>query len=276
MKSRNLFLAATTAIMVGSVVLTPAFASAQSRDRDDHRDQDLSRSNGRSNSNGRSTQTSRQPVHLQGGYLGDGRRPYNRQDNRGNWGNQSGWSNQSGWGNRRGDGDWDDQRNRDRDDENWNRNRNRDRDRDRDGDRDYRDGRRSSGYGYGYSAPDYHSYGYAPGLGNYNQDYYRSQSYNDYRYPRYQYNDDWRTIADLAGLLAVIGILNHDDTLTFVGGAGALYSLYRYDQDRYSDDPACRLRAEYFSHPYFYRNGRRYDRVMVHRNGDDYYQFVCR
>ena len=93
---------------------------------------------------------------------------------------------------------------------------------------------------------------------------------------RYVYFTKTLQSLDVAGLIAVIGILEHDNTLVFAGGAGALYSLYRYDQDRYSDDPACRLRAEYFSHSYFTRNGRRYDRETVNCNGEQCYRFVCR
>lgn len=271
MKSRNLYSTALAAILVGSVVLVPAFASAQSRDRDDNRNDQRSQSSDRnysrdSNRSSRSSndRSSRQTVHLRGGYMGD-----TQSRSSSNWGNRSSGSN---WGSRSGSTGWNSggslwtnrssSNSRDRDDNRWNDNRDRDDSRNRDRD-DYRSSRRvyvspdygyngGYGYGYGYSAPYYgNSYGYSNG-------------------------DDWRSIAEVAGLLSVIGILEHDDTLAFAGGAGALYSIYRYDEDRRSDDPACRLRAEYFSHPYFYRNGRRYDRVTVNRHGQEYYQFVCR
>ncbi len=91
---------------------------------------------------------------------------------------------------------------------------------------------------------------------------------------RRQEQNEWRNLAIGAGAVGVLGALNHDDTLTFVGGAGALYSIYRYNQDRDSDDRRMRLRAMYFSHPYFYRDGDRFERRHVWRHGQEYYQFV--
>ncbi|MEQ1822257.1 MAG: hypothetical protein ABL949_07095 [Fimbriimonadaceae bacterium] len=91
---------------------------------------------------------------------------------------------------------------------------------------------------------------------------------------RQKSKNEWRNIATAAGALAVIGILKGDNRLTFVGGAGALYSLYRYEQDRKSQSKADRLRATYFSKSYFYRDGQRYNRKTVVKNGKKYYQFV--
>ena len=100
---------------------------------------------------------------------------------------------------------------------------------------------------------------------------------NGYGYGGYSsYDNEWNTIAQLSGGVALLGALEGDDTLFFAGLAGSLYSIYRYDEDRYSDDPALRLRAAYFSRPYFYRDGRRYDRVMVNRRGERFYQFLRR
>ncbi len=91
---------------------------------------------------------------------------------------------------------------------------------------------------------------------------------------RQKSKNEWRNIATAAGALAVLGILKGDNRLTFVGGAGALYSLYRYEQDRKSQSKADRLRATYFSKSYFYRDGHRYNRKTVVKNGKKYYQFV--
>jgi len=85
---------------------------------------------------------------------------------------------------------------------------------------------------------------------------------------------EWQNIAIGAGALGVLGFLTHDNFLGFAGTAGALYSLNRYDQDRRSENREERARAAYFSHPYFYRDGVRYDRKLVRRNGERYYQFV--
>jgi len=104
-----------------------------------------------------------------------------------------------------------------------------------------------------------------------NQDrrYYRDNEYDR----RQKTKNEWRNIAIGAGALGVLGLLNHDSTLTFAGAAGALYSANRYEQDRKSQNSQYKARAEYFSRPYFYRDGTRYNRRTVNRNGQKYYQF---
>lgn len=91
---------------------------------------------------------------------------------------------------------------------------------------------------------------------------------------RNQTANEWKSIATVAGAVGIIGALNHDSTLTFAGTAGALYSLSRYEADRRSSNRLYRLRAAYFSRPYFYRNGHRYNRIIVIRHGHRYYRFV--
>lgn len=86
--------------------------------------------------------------------------------------------------------------------------------------------------------------------------------------------NEWRNIAIGAGAVALIGLLKKDSTLTFAGAAGALYSVWRYEQDRKSQSRLNRLRASYFSRGSFTRNGQRYVRRTVTRNGKKYYQFV--
>lgn len=92
---------------------------------------------------------------------------------------------------------------------------------------------------------------------------------------RQQTKNEWRNIAIGAGLVGVVGLLKKDNTLFFGGSAGALYSLWRYEQDRKSQNSMDRARAEYFSRPYFVRDGRRYDRRTVSQNGQQYYRFEC-
>jgi hypothetical protein len=92
--------------------------------------------------------------------------------------------------------------------------------------------------------------------------------------PPVQKQDEWKNIAIGAGALGLLGLLKKDSTLTFVGTAGALYSLYRYEQDRKSNSRIRRLRAAYFSKPSFVRDGVLYERRLVTRNGKQYYQFV--
>jgi hypothetical protein len=93
---------------------------------------------------------------------------------------------------------------------------------------------------------------------------------------RQQTKNEWRNLAIAAGAVAVLGVLQKDNRLVFAGAAGALYSLHRYEQDRKSQSQVDRARAAYFSQPYFYRDGVRYDRRLVTKNGDRYYQFVRR
>jgi len=103
-----------------------------------------------------------------------------------------------------------------------------------------------------------------------------AQGYRQEAEHRQQTKNDWRNLAIAAGGVGVLGLLKHDPTIAILGGAGALYSLNRYEQDRKSQSDAARARAELFSHPYFYREGRRYDRRTVVRDGHRYYQFVRR
>lgn len=90
---------------------------------------------------------------------------------------------------------------------------------------------------------------------------------------RNQTQNEWRNIATVSGAVALLGLLKKDQTLTFAGAAGALYSLYRYDEDSKSKDRLARTRAEYFSRSEFYRDGVRYNRRVVNKDGKKYYQF---
>jgi hypothetical protein len=91
---------------------------------------------------------------------------------------------------------------------------------------------------------------------------------------RQQTKNEWRNIAYGAGAVALLGLLQKDNRLVFGGAAGALYSLYRYEQDRKSQNSLDRARAHYFANDHFTRDGVRYDRRLVTQNGQRYYQFV--
>jgi hypothetical protein len=103
---------------------------------------------------------------------------------------------------------------------------------------------------------------------------------NDSRYRQSEYDrrnstkNEWKNLAIGSGLIGVLGLLTKEPTLTFAGAAGALYSAYRYEQDRKSQSQMARARAYYFSQPYFYRDGHRYERRSVTKNGQRYFQFI--
>jgi len=85
--------------------------------------------------------------------------------------------------------------------------------------------------------------------------------------------NDWRNLAIAAGGVGVLGLLKHDSTITLLGAAGGLYSLNRYEQDRKSQSKADQARARVYSQPYVYKNGKRYARHTVTRNGHKYYTY---
>jgi hypothetical protein len=91
---------------------------------------------------------------------------------------------------------------------------------------------------------------------------------------RQQTKNEWRNLAIGSGVLALLGLVRKDSTLTFAGTAGALYSAYRYEQDRKSQNRLNRFRASVFSRPYFYRDGYKYTRRTTYKNGKKYYYFV--
>lgn len=90
---------------------------------------------------------------------------------------------------------------------------------------------------------------------------------------RQKTKNDWRNAAYLGGAAAVWGLLKHDSTLTFVGAAGALYSLDRYEHDRKSQSKADRARASMFAKRSFVRDGHTYTRHYTTKNGKKYYYF---
>ena len=96
----------------------------------------------------------------------------------------------------------------------------------------------------------------------------------DESHRRQEKKNEWRNIAIGSGVLSVLGLLRHDNTLTFAGAAGALYSVDRYEKDRKSQSKIDHARAQYFGKSYFNRDGQRYERRAVTKNGKRYYQFV--
>jgi hypothetical protein len=84
----------------------------------------------------------------------------------------------------------------------------------------------------------------------------------------------WRNVAIGSGALGVYGLLSHNSTAAILGGAGALYSLNRYEHDRKSQSAEQRREAAYYGRSSFVRNGHHYHRRVVTRHGHKYYQFV--
>jgi hypothetical protein len=153
------------------------------------------------------------------------------------------------------------------------------RDRDYNHNRDYqdnRDYRRDRDYNYNRERQDNRDYRYDRDRRD--RDDYSGWSEEQRRdwlsRHRRESKNEWRNIAIGAGALSALGFLTHENFLGFAGAAGALYSLNRYEQDRRSESREDRLRAAYFNHPYFYRDGVRYERRLVRRGGERYYQFV--
>ncbi len=100
------------------------------------------------------------------------------------------------------------------------------------------------------------------------------QSSEEQSHRRQKTKNDWRNIAIGSGAATLFGILKHDNTITFAGAAGTLYSLDRYEKDRRSQSRTDHARAQAFGKTSFYRNGHRYVRKSVKRDGKRYYQFV--
>lgn len=100
------------------------------------------------------------------------------------------------------------------------------------------------------------------------------QNLGDLLKNRQSKKNEWRNIGIGAGAVGLYGLLKGDKTLMFAGAGGALYSTWRYEQDRKSHSKLKQSRAAYFSKPYFYRDGKKYTRRTVTKNGHKYYQFV--
>lgn len=85
---------------------------------------------------------------------------------------------------------------------------------------------------------------------------------------------EWQKAAYAGGALAILGQFNKDKTLSYIGAGTALYSLYRMQEDTKSQNRARRERAAFYNRSHYTRNGVRYDRKTVHKNGQTYYTFV--
>jgi hypothetical protein len=90
---------------------------------------------------------------------------------------------------------------------------------------------------------------------------------------RQTHKNDWRNLGIAGAGVAGVGLLTHSPLLIGVGVAGGLYSAYRYEEDRKSQNAMARRRHALFSKTTIWENGHKYRRVTVMRNGHKYYAF---
>ena len=85
---------------------------------------------------------------------------------------------------------------------------------------------------------------------------------------------DWQKAAYAGGALAILGQLSKDKTASYIGAGVGLYSLYRMQEDTKSQNRTRRERAAFYSRSHYTKNGVRYDRKTVTKNGQKYYTYV--
>jgi hypothetical protein len=90
---------------------------------------------------------------------------------------------------------------------------------------------------------------------------------------RQNQKNDWRNLGYVGAGAAVLGVLTHDPLLAGIGVTGGLYSAWRYEQDRKSQNAADRRRYAFFSKPTRTMHGHKYRRVTVTDHGHKYYAY---
>lgn len=91
---------------------------------------------------------------------------------------------------------------------------------------------------------------------------------------RSQKMEEWKKIGIGSALLGLVGLVTKDGTLTFLGTGGALYSAYRYEEDRKSKNRTAQARYKAYSRPVVYHKGKKYVRKTKWKNGQKYYYFA--
>jgi hypothetical protein len=105
-------------------------------------------------------------------------------------------------------------------------------------------------------------------------DYRRSDYRRNDRYDhRQSTKNQWRNLGIAGGAVGVAGLLTGNRTLTALGLGGGLYSAYRYEQDRRSQNRLDRNRYELFRRRSFDYGGHRYERRERFRDGQRHYYF---
>ncbi len=105
---------------------------------------------------------------------------------------------------------------------------------------------------------------------NRRDDRWRDNRWNDNRQSK---KNEWRNLGIAGGAVGVYGLLSGNRTLAALGLGGGLYSAYRYEQDRKSQNRFDRDRYDLFRRPSFEYQGHRYDRRERFRDGQRYYYF---
>lgn len=91
---------------------------------------------------------------------------------------------------------------------------------------------------------------------------------------RQRKQNEWRDIGIASGVAALLGLVSKNGTVATLGTIGALYSAYRYEEDRKSSRRSDRARAQLYARKSVTIDGHRYNRKTVYKNGRKYYQFV--
>lgn len=89
-----------------------------------------------------------------------------------------------------------------------------------------------------------------------------------------QKKDEWKKIGIASAAAGLLGLLTKNGTVTTLGAAGALYSAYRYEEDRKSTNRRDRDRARLYAKKTIWVDGHKYKRKTVKKGGKTYYQFV--
>lgn len=95
----------------------------------------------------------------------------------------------------------------------------------------------------------------------------------DERDRRQSSKNQWRNLGIAGGVAGVAGLLTGNRTLTALGLGGGLYSAYRYEQDRKSQNRLERNRYDLFRRPSFDYNGHHYTRRERFQGGQRHYYF---
>ncbi len=90
---------------------------------------------------------------------------------------------------------------------------------------------------------------------------------------RQSQKNQWRNLGIAGGAAGLYGLLSGNRTIAALGLGGGLYSTYRYEQDRKSQNRDARGRYELFNRNSFDHQGHHYERRTKNQGGQRYYYF---